>query len=36
MTQINFTLDSEQIQDIISNSGANDLAKQMLRQYSTN
>ena len=30
MTQINFTLDSEQIQDIISNSGANDLAKQML------
>ena len=30
MTQINFTLDSEQIQDIISKSGANDLAKQML------
>lgn len=27
MTQINFTLDSQQIQDIISNSGANDLAK---------
>ena len=31
MTQINFTLDSEQIQGIISsNSGANNLAKQML------
>ena len=30
MTQINFTLDLEQIQDIISNSGANDLANQML------
>ena len=30
MTQINFTLDSKQIQNIISNSGANDLAKQML------
>lgn len=30
MTQINFALDSDQIQDIISNSGANDLSKQML------
>lgn len=30
MTQINFTLDENQIQDIIANSGANDLAKQML------
>lgn len=30
MTQINLNLNAEQIQDIISNSGANDLAKQML------
>ncbi|CAM3762042.1 IS256 family transposase [Erysipelothrix urinaevulpis] len=30
MTQINFTLDSQQIQDIITNSGANEVAKQML------
>lgn len=30
MTQINLNLNTEQIQDIISNSGANDLAKQML------
>ena len=30
MTQINFTLEEKQIQDIIANSGANDLAKQML------
>lgn len=29
MTQINLNLNAEQIQDIISNSGANDLAKQM-------
>ena len=30
MTQINFTLDTNQIQELIENSGANDLAKQML------
>ena len=30
MTQINFTLDQIQIQELIENSGANDLAKQML------
>ena len=30
MTQINLNLNMEQIQDIISNSGANSLAKQML------
>ena len=30
MTQINLNLNAEQIRDIISNSGANDLAKQML------
>jgi putative transposase len=30
MTQINLNLNTQQIQDIISNSGANDLAKQML------
>lgn len=30
MTQINLNLNTEQIQDIIAQSGANDLAKQML------
>lgn len=30
MTQINFTLDQNQIQELIENSDANDLAKQML------
>ena len=30
MTQFNFTLDLEEIQALINNSGANDLAKQML------
>lgn len=31
MTQINFSLDYNQIPDIISNSVANDLAKEMLK-----
>ena len=30
MTHINFTLELEQVQELIKNSGANDLAKQML------
>jgi hypothetical protein len=30
MTQINFTLGQDEIQELISNSGANDLAKMML------
>ena len=30
MTQINFTLELEQVQELIEKSGANDLAKQML------
>lgn len=30
MIQINFTLEEKQIQDLIANSGANDIAKQML------
>jgi transposase-like protein len=30
MTQINLNLNTDQIQDIIAQSGANDLAKQML------
>lgn len=30
MTQVNFTLDTDQIQELIANSGANELAKQMM------
>ena len=29
MIQLNITLESEEIQDIVENSGANDLAKQI-------